>query len=215
MSDKKNPLGPTGEIVRKNVIRLRGGMQYKELAERLVQIGRPIPALGLRRIEAGERRVDADDLVALAVAFGVSPLSLLLPADGAYELASPMTGVPDREVAHNTQWLWGLGREPLNIPGFGNTSYARREIREFQVRSLPDVEPRSTRVAEWGADTEEEAGKSSRALARLMKTQGMDWSREDMSDADWAALRAETEKDWAKSESSDQDVSVSKDKEVG
>lgn len=195
MSDKKNPLGPTGEIVRRNVARLRGGMQYKELAERLVEIGRPIPALGLRRIEAGERRVDADDLVALAVAFGVSPLTLLLPADGAYELASPMTGVPDRDVAHNTQWLWALGKEPLAIPGFGNSSYAHKETREFQVRAVPDVEPRSTAVTAWAAGPNDPES-SAKALARLIKTQGMEWSRDDMSDADWAALRAETEKDW-------------------
>lgn len=179
-------------------------MQYKELAERLVQIGRPIPALGLRRIEAGERRVDADDLVALAIAFGVSPLTLLLPADGAYELASPMTGVPDREVAHNTQWLWGLGKEPLAIPGFGNSSFARREIREFQVRAVPDVEPRSTTVKGWAADEEEEVSKAAKGLARLMKTQGMEWSREDMTDSDWNALRVETENEWSEIEAQGQ-----------
>lgn len=58
-------------------------------------------------------------------------------------------------------------------------------------------------------------GTSSRALVRLMTSLGTGWSPEDMSDADWAALRAETEKDWAKSEASDQDFSVSKDEEVG
>lgn len=142
MSEKKNPLGPTGETVRRNVIRLRGGMQYKDLAERLVQIGRPIPALGLRRIEAGERRVDVDDLVALAVVFGVSPLSLLLPDDGARSLASPMTGVPDREVAHNTQWLWALGEEPLYVPDWGKAN-GNRAIKMFQLRSMPEVEERS------------------------------------------------------------------------
>jgi transcriptional regulator with XRE-family HTH domain len=196
MSEKKNPLGPTGETVRENVIRLRGGMQYKELAERLVAIGRPIPALGLRRIEAGERRVDADDLVALAVAFGVSPLTLLLPADGAYELASPMTGVAGREVAHNTQWLWGLGREPLTIPGFGNSSHARRAIREFQVKATPEVEPRSAKVRDWADGDLDQVTKSASALNRLMETQGMEWSRADMTEKDWADLRAETEKDW-------------------
>jgi transcriptional regulator with XRE-family HTH domain len=145
MSEKKNPLGPTGETVRKNVIRLRGGMQYKDLAERLVAIGRPIPALGLRRIEAGERRVDADDLVALAVAFGVSPLTILLPEDGTKFAASPMTGVVGRRVSHNTQWLWGLGQEPLSLPGEGKGEDAQREISLFRVKAKPEVEPRT-----WG-----------------------------------------------------------------
>jgi hypothetical protein len=49
-----------------------GAMQYQELAERLEKVGRPIPVLGLRRIESEERRVDADDLVDWAIVLGVS-----------------------------------------------------------------------------------------------------------------------------------------------
>lgn len=56
-----------------------GAMQYQELAERLEKVGRPIPVLGLRRIESEERRVDADDLVALAIVLNVSPVRLLMP----------------------------------------------------------------------------------------------------------------------------------------
>ncbi|WP_220474450.1 helix-turn-helix domain-containing protein [Mycobacteroides abscessus] len=76
---KKNPLGPTGKTVADNIRRLRGDMQYVKLAERLAEIGRPIPTLGLRKIENCDRRVDADDLVALAVALEVSPETLLMP----------------------------------------------------------------------------------------------------------------------------------------
>ena len=54
---------------------------YAELSRELAEIGREIPPLGLRRIETGERRVDADDLVALAFVFDVSPLALLLPTE--------------------------------------------------------------------------------------------------------------------------------------
>lgn len=143
MADKKNPLGPTGEIVRLNVARLRGGMQYKVLSEKLDAVGRPIPPLGLRRIEAGERRVDVDDLVALAVVFGVSPLTLLLPEDGTRLAASPMTGVVDRKVAHNTQWLWGLCEEPLSLPGVDRNEDAAREVSLFQQKAKPRVEERS------------------------------------------------------------------------
>lgn len=116
MAAKKIDLGGTGETVKENVKRLRGGMQYKELSERLSKLGRPIPPLGLRRIEAGERRVDVDDLVALAVAFDVSPLTILLPADASNVRSSPLTGVPDREVAHSLQWAWGEGSIPLSMP---------------------------------------------------------------------------------------------------
>ncbi|MGP5014175.1 helix-turn-helix domain-containing protein [Glutamicibacter ardleyensis] len=135
MVAKKIDIGGTGETVRQNVKRLRGGMQFKELSEKLSDAGRPIPTLGLRRIEAGERRVDADDLVALAVVFGVSPLSILLPSDGAHDLASPLTGVNNHEVAHNVQWLWALGEEPLIM---GSDADNKR----FKLSTIPKIEPR-------------------------------------------------------------------------
>lgn len=76
---QKNPLGPTGRAVADNVRRLRGDMQYVKLAAELAKLGRPIPTLGLRKIESYERRVDADDLVALAMALRTSPATLLMP----------------------------------------------------------------------------------------------------------------------------------------
>jgi len=141
MTDKKIGLGGTGETVRANVKRLRGGMQYKELAERLAAVGRPIPTLGLRRIEAGERRVDVDDLAALAVVFGVSPLTLLMPADGGRHTSSALTGIPDREVAHNSQWLWGMCMEPLEVH-INNPDKLQAEVELFQSRSKPEIQPR-------------------------------------------------------------------------
>lgn len=70
MAGKEIRLGPAGEQVRANVKRLRGHMSYAELSRELERVGRPIPPLGLKRIEEGERRVDVDDLVALAEVFG-------------------------------------------------------------------------------------------------------------------------------------------------
>jgi transcriptional regulator with XRE-family HTH domain len=58
-------------------LRQARGLTYKELAEQLGHAGRPIPVLGLARLERGERRVDVDDLVALARALGVTPHELL------------------------------------------------------------------------------------------------------------------------------------------
>lgn len=78
---KKNPLGPIGENVRLNVARYRAerGLSYTRLSDRLANAGRPIPTLGLARLEKGERRVDADDLVALAEALEVTVEHLLAP----------------------------------------------------------------------------------------------------------------------------------------
>ncbi|WP_155850191.1 helix-turn-helix transcriptional regulator [Arthrobacter sp. Br18] len=141
MAEKKIALSGTGETVRRNVKRLRGGMQYKELAERLAYLGRPIPTLGLRRIEAGERRVDVDDLAALSIVFGVSPLTLLMPEDGSRFTSSFVTGVPDREIAHNAQWLWGTGQEPL-VVHITQPEKLQGEVALFQNRSRPLIEPR-------------------------------------------------------------------------
>ena len=76
---KKIDLGEFGLNVKNNVRMFRGDTSYAELSRRLTNLGRPIPPLGLRHLEAGGRRVDVDDLVALAEALGASPMTLLLP----------------------------------------------------------------------------------------------------------------------------------------
>lgn len=55
-------------------------LTYVDLSKLLAEHGRPIAVLGLRRIERGERRVDADDLVALARVLRFS-LADLFPAE--------------------------------------------------------------------------------------------------------------------------------------
>jgi transcriptional regulator with XRE-family HTH domain len=83
MPEKKLPLGPTGERVRTNVkrARLALNMTYAQLSARLAETGRPIAPLGLSRLEAGERRVDADDLVALCLVLKVTPGELLAESE--------------------------------------------------------------------------------------------------------------------------------------
>jgi hypothetical protein len=85
MAMKKIDLGKYGLNVAGNVRRLRGDTGYAELSRRLDDIGRPIPPLGLRHLEAGNRRVDVDDLIALGIALDVAPITLLLPADDGSE----------------------------------------------------------------------------------------------------------------------------------
>lgn len=114
MASKRNPLGPVGEAVRQNVKTLREeqNLSLAALSRRLSElVGRSIPTLGLSRIENGERRVDADDLVALAAALGVSPVTLLLPREdtrGPVPLAQHLTA-PSWRVA----WRWMHGEVPL------------------------------------------------------------------------------------------------------
>jgi transcriptional regulator with XRE-family HTH domain len=76
---KRVPVGPVGRRVIANVRLLRSsaGITYKDLSDRLAALGQPIPVLGLSRLERGERRVDVDDLVALAEVLGVTTTDLL------------------------------------------------------------------------------------------------------------------------------------------
>lgn len=116
MADKKktNQIDVTGLTVAKNIKRLRGGQLLKDISEQLSEIGRHITPLALARIESGERKVDVDDLMAFALVFDVSPLTLLLPDSGSALVSSKITG-GFQEYAANVLWLWGRGDEPLNI----------------------------------------------------------------------------------------------------
>ena len=85
----RNPLGTIGHRVLSNVrtLRLARGLSYMDLSRSLTDLGRPIPPLGLSRLESGERRVDVDDLVALAHALKVEAADLLFA-----EVSITMTG---------------------------------------------------------------------------------------------------------------------------
>lgn len=113
----KSELGVTAAAVADAVRRHRErvGWGYARLSRELTRLGRDIPSLGLSRIEAGERRVDCDDLTALAVAFGVSPISLLMPTasngDEDADALVQLTGT-DR-IPGSRAWSWLNGSYPL------------------------------------------------------------------------------------------------------
>lgn len=75
------------------------------------ELGRPITASGLQKIEAHTRRVDADDLVALAVALGVSPVAILLPGTSEPGDSVSVTGVGAADAL--AVWEWANGGRPL------------------------------------------------------------------------------------------------------
>jgi transcriptional regulator with XRE-family HTH domain len=83
MGTRKVELGEVGHTVKAQVRRLREqrGLSLQALSERLETVGRPILPSGLSKIEAGTRRVDVDDLVALAEALGTAPDDLLTAPD--------------------------------------------------------------------------------------------------------------------------------------
>ena len=84
MAGIRKELGPTARRVAATVKRIRRGNEVTtaELSRRLGQLEQPIPDTSITKTEQGTRRVDVDDLVALAAALGVTPNTLLLPEVG-------------------------------------------------------------------------------------------------------------------------------------
>jgi transcriptional regulator with XRE-family HTH domain len=114
MPGKEPDIGPSARTVADNVGRYRKAqnLNYTELSERLkAKADWTINAVGIRRIEAGERRVTPDDLVALAIAFGISPISLLLPGMPGLDAPSErveVTGIKEPVYASDF-WHWLSG----------------------------------------------------------------------------------------------------------
>jgi transcriptional regulator with XRE-family HTH domain len=120
-----NDQGPTGRTVAANIARVRKGQQMslQRLEAILTTLGHRISFSALSKIENNGRRVDVDDLMALALALDVSPASLLLPL-----------GAPNDDVeitggfgAVGLIWEWAFAQEEL----------VADDKRAFQARSLP------------------------------------------------------------------------------
>lgn len=106
-------LWPTGECVRHNVQQHRKsqGLTHADLVERLKANGYTMPRSGLSEIENGGRRVTVDDLMALAVALGVTPNALLLPLE---DTGRSVRATAVGEVSLADLWHWADGNRPLN-----------------------------------------------------------------------------------------------------
>lgn len=104
MAGRTVPIAETGQVVAQNVQAARNaqGMTQEDLAERLEELGRPIAVPGIRSIENARRRVDVDDLTALAVALRTSPAALLTPRNDA-----PLTGVTHANGVALKDWVAG------------------------------------------------------------------------------------------------------------
>jgi hypothetical protein len=109
------PLGPIGRYLIQNLDELldEQKLTYREVSDRLKQIGRPIPALGLSRISKGTRRVDVDDLIALAIVLEVSPAALVLPRDPGGEEDGAIKLTESLQVPGQAARRWASGHTPL------------------------------------------------------------------------------------------------------
>lgn len=129
-------LGPAGDVVRSNVARIRKarGLTLRGMATQLTEVGRPLAHTAISDIENGSRRVDADDLVALALALDVAPTTLLMPQSddwetGSVQLTENVASAPQRV------WEWLIAAYPLKRDTRGNEP--TRATLEFRMRARP------------------------------------------------------------------------------
>lgn len=139
-----NDIDETGKTVAANVRRLRAqrGLTTQQLAERLEGLGRPILANAITKIEQGRRRVDVDDLMALAIALGVTPNALLLPHE-VHGQHQP-TAIPEA-IPHASLWYWADGATPLptsvdpTIEGTESEEDSKQLEAEFRRQAAPQA----------------------------------------------------------------------------
>lgn len=116
MGTKRIELDATGKTVAYNIrlFRKRGGMTLDELSARASEAGRPMSKTTLSQIETENRRVDVDDLMALACALGVNPNALLLPLQrgSSYEMNLTAFGWKQAKAV----LAWANGVTPLDNP---------------------------------------------------------------------------------------------------
>lgn len=161
-------LGPSGLTVARAIAhhRQQQGLTYAELERRTEQIGHKVGTVALRRIEAHARRVDVDDLTALAVALRVSPVDLLTHIPPEKPLPDEITVVtglrPDFPPAELAAWMAGkTGVTTQERIVYWNQALveiedgrrlAAEEIREARERC--DQDPRSLDLIERAHNAE-------------------------------------------------------------
>jgi len=126
----------TAQTVSANVKRLRDqrNLGLRGLSKKLGEVGRPLGHAAVDQIEKGTRRVDVDDLMALAAALGVSPATLLMPDVKTGQDAVGVTGHPD-SVSARRAWSWFAHARPISeedpLVNFIANAWPSWRVREF------------------------------------------------------------------------------------
>jgi transcriptional regulator with XRE-family HTH domain len=101
MATRRVEIGPTGETVRATVRDIRTNrrrLTLRDLSEKMTTVGWPMAHNTISEIERGARRVDVDDLMALAAALETSPLELLGLVEPIHPLSEKATRIVDLVV---------------------------------------------------------------------------------------------------------------------
>lgn len=159
--------GPASERVRANVRRLREEqrLSLQELADRVTGLGRAMQQSTVSKIEQGDRRVDVDDLMALALALDATPNTLLLPHEADHEeinLVSPV------RAEARLAWEWACGETPAFRAGEVGTEREQRKWEDgWRRRNRPQEH---ARILDLGAEVIElrAAGKDETTIRDLL-----------------------------------------------
>ncbi|MEV6124883.1 helix-turn-helix transcriptional regulator [Streptomyces sp. NPDC052077] len=140
MAARALQIGGSGSHVAEAVAahRQRLGWDQALLARRVTEAGRPMSASVLGKVEAGTRRVDVDDLVALAAALDVPPARLLPGASDPDPGPSGQTDGPGLVRARVEEDLAALGDlEALDLTAPTLAAVALRLATEVDAAASP------------------------------------------------------------------------------
>jgi transcriptional regulator with XRE-family HTH domain len=120
---------PLGREIGRNIAALRRirGLSGPQLARDLADLGIRMGSSAIWQVEHGRRRVTADELVGLAIAFGVTTDRILFGPSANGDSVTLAAGVTATRAA---AWAWALAERPLGDVGDEKTA-------DFRYHSLP------------------------------------------------------------------------------
>lgn len=197
-------LQATGHQVRQNIQRVRkaSGLSHTALSQKMSEAGHQVSKTAVSEIENGARRVSADDLLAIAVALGVSPLELLLPpnTDDPYRITGVGKDIPGADT-----WAWALMRIALDFDGSMEESHARKVSRLKQLlrKAKSDVLKEERRLIDLKSELKDIGYPSIATLPDLLSSQKtrsdveleLEQCRQNLADAELRREEAQEELD--------------------
>jgi transcriptional regulator with XRE-family HTH domain len=122
-------------------LRKARGWSLRTLSEALAEVGRGLSQDAINKIENGAeegtarqiRRVDVDDMVALAIVFGVSPAALLVPFTSWMFDSVEVTGAGEVPVVAAWQWANGMHRLTYETDRRRET-----QVKEYELHGQPE-----------------------------------------------------------------------------
>ena len=145
-------------------------MGLRVLSEKLQAVGRKLSSSGISKVENGDRRVDVDDLTAIAYILRTTPAALLTPPED----ATTLTGVPDGYLPEEIEkWMRG----ELVLTDDGLLHYWQQEWVGCLNRSrfLEETLSRMTREGSGAAQTTIDA--YTRQLSDVRTRERVAWER--------------------------------------